>query len=227
MADDTTSTTEDQSTGLLGKIEALLNRGPTTTAAADDDDSRSVPYARFRQVNERMQAAETGLREVLGEVQKLRNDFVPKADVATQVAALGMQHHEDMQLRDAGLDADGRDALRTTWARQPEADRGDSASAWWAKQLEGVKAYRADPENGTMPELPRTLVPYLPAEATNREEPAARSRPGIRGVQVGRQRSVDRGVVNGRNTQSQADRITAAVAAGDTAAYWAALNSGG
>ena len=165
----------------------------------DEPSGRSVPYDRFRSVVEqrnqtREEMAELGRQlETLQEAYENQLDKL-KTDTAAQVAGLAQQHQEDLLLNEAGIrDSLGRSAVRQAWEAQPEAARGKSPAQWWQKQLEGLGAHRANPDEAPAVEIPRILQGYVP------EAPQApKSTPP----------QVDRGAARKSNT-SATDRLAA------------------
>jgi hypothetical protein len=203
---------------LLSKIQGLLSSTPKPGSV---ELGQAVPYERFHAMKTRAEAAESGLSEMQTAIKALETGHKDelkqvRKDSAEQVTQLGLQHQEGIRLRDMGLDDAGRDALRSTWNRQPEADRGASPSEWWGTVLEASKAHQAGGDK-PKPEIPRTLEPYLPQpEAPKGDAP---NRPTLRGgVTVGL--SPDRNASTNRDRQGSSHKISNATNPND---FWAAV----
>lgn len=214
---------------LSAKLDAILGKLPKVNDDPPDVD-KPVPYSRFYQASQRAEAAEAALVELTGELDEIKTSFASKltemeAGHTTALEQLQVTHAEDVSLIEAGLDADGRDVLRSTWGRLDEGERGESPAAWWASQVEAAQAHREDPSQPA-PALPKPLTPYLPegepapADTPDNGKPATA---GPRSVIVGRGLTAqDRGIVTGPK-ESPADKIRAAAAAGDWGAMRAAM----
>lgn len=192
--------------GLMARLGELLDK--FQGAGNDDDgDGKTVPYARFAQVNARAKAATEALAAMKAEVAALQEGHEAavkalKEETSTQVAALAQRQTEDMALYDAGLDADGRIALRAAWERQPKAERGKSPVEWWTAQVGAYSEHSADPEKPS-PKIPKTLAAYLPQPEEPSKGDTTRQSSGIGGVTIG----VQRGVVHGADRKSDAEKI--------------------
>jgi len=229
---DLATTSEPDATGLIAKIDALLNK---LSKAGDGDGDitpgNKVPFHRFEAKRLIADASVEALQEMRAEVTALSTGFDTKLTAAkelhaTQIGAQAATNAEDMTLRDEGFDGAGRTALRDEWGRQPEATRGDNPVAWWKGQTDALALHRKDPDKNDAPGVPRTLQAYLPepekpaAPAKKQAGQPAQNNPFS--VIVANNLNTDNGVVQGQR-QTQAEKIAAAAAAGDHKAYQAAL----
>ena len=218
---------DDKSAGLLSQIEALLSRVKEPAAVADDGKG-PVAYSRFFEANQNLKAAREGLTALQSEVAELKTSHAARLkeiqeEAGKSVSAVHNRYQENDALRGLGLDADGADEVRRQYGKLPEAGRPESPVAFWQSNLEAVAAHRADPEKVAAPQLPKTLTPYVP-QPDAPAEPSAPSSAGGRqkGGGVVLRQNVDQGVVRGER-KTQAQKVAAAVASGDQAAFWGAI----
>tara|TARA_R110000796_G_scaffold84070_1_gene183532 strand:- start:13 stop:672 length:660 start_codon:yes stop_codon:yes gene_type:complete len=214
----------DETDGFLAKIKALLESAPDVGPPAGHE--QSVSFDRFHKVNETMKATRSGLESLTAEFTAYKATHAAalvkvQEDAGKSVTAVHNRYAENDTLRGMGLDADGANELRSQYGKLSDTDRPASPVEFWKSSLEAVAAHRADPEQVAAPALPKTLTPYLPAPPA--PEPAPESASGRRGGVVIRRSNVDAGVQRGPSP-TRAQRMDAAVKAGDAKAFQDALN---
>lgn len=217
----------DSADGLLQRLEALLGRIP---AVQDEGGKGPVAYERFFEVNQSRKAAVEGLEALRAEVATLKQSHAAelealKVEAAKGVASLQARHGRDLELRDLGLDGDGRAEVTRQWERLPEQGRPESPAAMWSGLIEAHQAHLADPEKEA-PQVPRTLSAYLPQpEVQQQAAPVLGGGQRGGGVVVNRS-NVDRGAHRGTRPTAAATATDAATR-GDAKTFWETLATQG
>jgi hypothetical protein len=212
MADPQAIDTEAIARSISETLGSLLGRQRPT----DDDDydgvdsNKKVPYHRFQKYANENKELRQQLEALSGKVNELGQGYrsqvdAIKAEAANQVEQLKAraaedvtkisQHHsQELALHDVGLtDVLGRNALRQAYEMLPQDGRPDSPLDYYQSLLSARAAHAADPESAEAPQLPKTLVAYLPEvqAAAPAKGPASPPNPNKGAQPRGRRPSVE------------------------------------
>lgn len=161
----------EETDGLLAKITQLMQRAPAPSDEGDDHEyngNGKVPVDRLRREIDRRKAAEKHSTDMGGMIEQLTAEYkaklaAVKAAAADTVTAQAKRQAEDLGLVELGVtDPAGRAAVRGAWDALPAGERGKSPGAWWGETLTARNAHAGD-DTLPGPNIPRTLVGYLPA----------------------------------------------------------------
>lgn len=201
MADIDPTTLADS---IAKKLGEAFGRAPQARDDEDDDfGSGRVPRDRFARVLEERNNARKQLEELkrqFEEYQGATKSHLERIQIgaAEEVKRIGMGHQEDLALVELGIkDPLGRRAIREAWENEDKDRRGKSPSEWWRTTMAAREAHLADPEKAPAPNIPRTLMGYLPEPPAPPKE-APKSAPQRKGPpEDGGRRTQEKGPLEG------------------------------
>lgn len=201
MADIDPTTLADS---IAKKLGEAFGRAPARDDDEDDLGTGRVPRDRFARVLEERNNARKQLEELkrqFEEYQGATKSHLEKIQIgaAEEVKRIGMSHQEDLSLVELGIrDPLGRRAIREAWENEDKDRRGKSPSEWWRTTTAAREAHLADPEKAPAPNIPRTLMGYLPEPPAPPKE-APKSAPQRKGPPEdgGRRSGQDKGILDG------------------------------
>jgi len=152
---------DDEAQGTDGDAKALQKR------LRDNIAARREMAADFRSFRQELEGVKKGRAELEQTWQQKVDQAVAakEEEFAGRLEQFAGMSAEDLLLSDTGIKDDlGRNAARTAFKSLPEDRRADkNVAQWWGDTVAAWQAHQADPENVQAPQVPRTMIGYLPS----------------------------------------------------------------